>query len=118
MIVGVVTGAVCGVGSERTELPDPGMVFEVVTTPSYYFLNQFGRFKTIAGRARNYIEITDLSKSTMFVDAGGEGLKHRTAWAGAGDEVLFFDVGPNGTPDGLLTEKREYVFTKWDKVSG
>jgi hypothetical protein len=35
----------------------------------------------------NGIRITEQSRSGMFVDAGGDGLKHRTAWAGAGDGV-------------------------------
>ncbi|PKP69353.1 MAG: hypothetical protein CVT82_11540 [Alphaproteobacteria bacterium HGW-Alphaproteobacteria-4] len=39
----------------------------------------------------NGIRITEQSRSGMFVDAGGDGLKHRTAWAGAGDGVLFYD---------------------------
>jgi len=49
----------------------------------------------------------------VFVD-GGDGLEHRTAWAGAGDGVLFFDVGG----DGEITEQREYVFTEWDPTAG
>jgi hypothetical protein len=40
------------------------------------------------------IQITDACKSTQFVDAGGDGLLHRTAWAATGNGVLFFD------PDG------------------
>ena len=40
----------------------------------------------------NGVKVDDLSRSTVFVDAGGDGLKHRTAWAGAGDGVLFFDA--------------------------
>lgn len=59
------------------------------------------------------IQITELSKSTMFVDATGDGLLNRTAWAGAGNGVLFYDA--NG--DGLISEKREYVFTEWDPTA-
>ena len=61
----------------------------------------------------NGIQITDLTKSTMFVDATGDGLQNRTAWAGAGDGVLFYD------PDNLgeITEKRQYVFTEWDPTA-
>ncbi|WP_107496286.1 calcium-binding protein [Thalassobius sp. I31.1] len=61
----------------------------------------------------NGVEITELSKSTMFVDATGDGLMNRTAWVGAGDGVLFYD--PDGT--GALTEKRQYVFTEWDPTA-
>ena len=35
-----------------------------------------------------------LTESTQYIDSGNSGLKHKTAWAGAGDGVLFFD------PDG------------------
>jgi hypothetical protein len=59
------------------------------------------------------IEITELSRSNVFTDAGGDGLLHRTAWVGAGNGVLFFDV--NG--DNRITEKREYVFTEWDPTA-
>ena len=44
---------------------------------------------------------------------GGNGLQHRTAWAGAGDGVLFYD------PDGrnAITEARQYVFTEWNPTA-
>ncbi|MGR3342899.1 MAG: hypothetical protein ACU0DI_06695 [Paracoccaceae bacterium] len=35
---------------------------------------------------------------------------HRTAWAAAGNGVLFYD--PDNT--GAITEKRQYVFTEWE----
>jgi hypothetical protein len=38
-----------------------------------------------------------------------EGLKHRTAWAGAGDGVLFYDTDG----DNAISDIREYVFTEW-----
>ncbi|WP_436397730.1 DUF4214 domain-containing protein [Roseobacter sp. S98] len=59
------------------------------------------------------VAITELSKSTVFMDAGGDGLLHRTAWAGAGDAVLFVDDDGDGT----ISEKREYVFTEWDPTA-
>ena len=61
----------------------------------------------------NGIEIAEFDKSTIFMD-GGEGLLHRTAWAGAGDGVLFYDAGN----DGKITEKREFVFTDWSPTAG
>ncbi|WP_299919398.1 DUF4214 domain-containing protein [uncultured Roseobacter sp.] len=61
----------------------------------------------------NGISITELSKSTVFMDAGGDGLLHRTAWAGAGDAVLFID----DDGDGAISEKKEYVFTEWDPTA-
>lgn len=61
----------------------------------------------------NGIQITEVTRSHIFMDAGGDGLLHRTAWAAAGNGVLFFD------PDGrnAITEKRQYVFTEWDPTA-
>jgi hypothetical protein len=59
------------------------------------------------------IRITELSRSTMFVDATGDGLLNRTAWAAAGNGVLFYD--PDDT--GVITEKRQYMFTEWDPTA-
>jgi hypothetical protein len=56
----------------------------------------------------NGIEVSDLGRSTRFM-TGEDGLQHRSAWAGAGDGVLFFDLGN----DGKITDQREYVFTEW-----
>jgi Ca2+-binding RTX toxin-like protein len=58
------------------------------------------------------IQITELDRSTRFVD-GGKGLLHRTAWAATGNGVLFFD------PDGrnAITEERQYVFTAWNPTA-
>ncbi|WP_208979658.1 DUF4214 domain-containing protein, partial [Pseudovibrio axinellae] len=59
------------------------------------------------------IQVTRLDQSTIFMDAGGDGLEHRTAWAASGDGVLFYD------PDGrdAITEKRQFVFTEWDPTA-
>jgi hypothetical protein len=59
------------------------------------------------------IELTELSKSTVFTDSSNDGLQNRTAWAGVGDGVLFYD--PDNT--GEITEKRQYVFTEWDPTA-
>ncbi|KZK97222.1 Bifunctional hemolysin/adenylate cyclase precursor [Pseudovibrio sp. Ad5] len=61
----------------------------------------------------NGIQVTRLDQSTIFMDAGGDGLEHRTAWAASGDGVLFYD------PDGrdAITEKRQFVFTEWDPTA-
>lgn len=60
------------------------------------------------------VTITELSHSQTYIDAGGDGLQHRTAWAGAGDGVLYIedDDGEAG-----ITDKREYVFTEWDPTA-
>jgi len=61
----------------------------------------------------NGLQITELSQSTHFVDATGDGLQNRTAWAGAGDAVLFYD--PNNLND--IVETSQYVFTEWDPTA-
>ncbi|MDX8348802.1 calcium-binding protein [Cognatiyoonia sp. IB215446] len=59
------------------------------------------------------VQITELSNSSVYMDATGDGFENRTSWAGAGDAVLFYD------PDNLgeITEKRQYVFTEWDPTA-
>ena len=61
----------------------------------------------------NGIEVSGIDRSTVYMDASGEGLLHRTAWAGQGDGVLYFD--PDGRNE--ITEKRQFVFTEWDPTS-
>jgi hypothetical protein len=43
----------------------------------------------------------------------GSGFKNRTAWAGAGNAVLFFD--PNDT--NAITQANQIVFTDWDPTA-
>ena len=57
----------------------------------------------------NGVQINGLNRSTVFME-GEEGLEHRTAWAGAGDGVLFYDTDG----DDKISDIREYVFTEWD----
>ncbi|WP_422376203.1 DUF4214 domain-containing protein [Roseibium sp.] len=59
------------------------------------------------------LEVTALDRSTVFLDTGGDGFLHRTAWAGEGDGVLYFD--PDGRNE--ITEKRQFVFTEWDPTA-
>ncbi|WP_269586171.1 DUF4214 domain-containing protein [Roseibium sp. Sym1] len=59
------------------------------------------------------LEVTALDRSTVFLDTGGDGFLHRTAWAGEGDGVLYFD--PDGRDE--ITEKRQFVFTEWDPTA-
>jgi len=61
----------------------------------------------------NGVAVTSLEHSSRFVDTGGDGLKHHTAWAGAGDGVLFYDADSDGT----ISQKREYIFTEWDPTA-
>ncbi len=94
---------------------DNGTYTKVVNTPSgpKTVVKEEGRRPILLDLDGDGIEITELSKSTQFIDAGGVGLKHRTAWAGAGDGVLFIDADSDGT----ISQKREYVFTEWDPTA-
>ncbi|ARM10845.1 hypothetical protein Bra5_CH00570 [Rhizobium phaseoli Brasil 5] len=56
------------------------------------------------------MSIEALSNSSKFLDLGGDGYQHRTAWAGAGTGVLVIDA--NG--DGKISQSNEFVFTEWD----
>ena len=49
----------------------------------------------------------------MFFDMAGSGLQHKTAWAGAGSAVLFYD--PNST--GAITQQNQIVLTQWDPTA-
>jgi hypothetical protein len=62
----------------------------------------------------NGLQVTELNNSSVFFDSTDDGLQNRTAWAAAGDGVLFIDV--NG--DGTITEARQFVFTEWDPTAG
>jgi hypothetical protein len=61
----------------------------------------------------NGLSIDPLSSSSKFVEVDGDGLQHRTAWAGDGNGVLVLDL--NG--DGKITEEREFAFTQWDATA-
>lgn len=65
------------------------------------------------------VELTELQNSTVFVDSSNDGLQNRTAWAAAGNGVLFFHDADELSPGqkGELTEKRQYVFTEWDPTA-
>jgi trimeric autotransporter adhesin len=59
------------------------------------------------------IRITARDQSNIFFDMAGDGYKHRTAWASAGDGVLVIDANN----DGLISERNEVVFTDWDPTA-
>ncbi|WP_162247932.1 cadherin domain-containing protein [Devosia sp. Root413D1] len=59
------------------------------------------------------IEIDQLTASNFFYDVAGDGLQHRTAWAGAGDGVLVRDSGN----DGVINLRNEIDFTQWDPTA-
>ncbi|MBG6163791.1 hypothetical protein IWQ54_003462 [Labrenzia sp. EL_195] len=59
------------------------------------------------------LEVTALDRSTVFLDSEGDGFLRRTAWAGEGDGILYFD--PDGRNE--ITEKRQFVFTEWDPTA-
>ncbi|WP_305985670.1 DUF4214 domain-containing protein, partial [Roseibium sp. MMSF_3544] len=59
------------------------------------------------------LEVTALDRSSVFLDTEGDGFLRRTAWAGEGDGILYFD--PDGRDE--ITEKRQFVFTEWDPTA-
>lgn len=99
------TGATGGVGPAGGPIP--------VTKPLVVSQASRNGFPILLDLNGNGIEIATLDRSSSFVDSNGDGLQHRTAWAGSGDGVLFYDAGM----DGLIREKREYVFTEWDPTA-
>ena len=58
----------------------------------------------------NGIAVTQLTSSNTFEAINQDGYQHRTAWAGAGDAVLFVD--PNGLD--TIRDANQYIFTDWD----
>ncbi len=56
------------------------------------------------------VKITPLTSSNVFYDMTGDGYQNRTAWAGAGNAVLFLD--PNNT--NAITQANQIIFTDWD----
>jgi len=64
----------------------------------------------LVGMTDTGISITQLSSSNTFFDTTGDGQQNLTAWAGAGNGVLFFD--PTG--QGQLTQLNQIDFTDWD----
>jgi hypothetical protein len=64
----------------------------------------------LVGLHDNGIKITPLSSSNTFFNMTGNGRQNLTAWAAAGNGVLFFD--PTG--QGQLTQEKQIEFTDWD----
>ncbi|QRY70596.1 hypothetical protein JVX98_31665 (plasmid) [Ensifer sp. PDNC004] len=58
----------------------------------------------------NGFSVTGRHDSNLFLDIGGDGYKHRSAWVGAGDGVLMVDADG----DGKISNRKEIVFTDWD----
>lgn len=55
------------------------------------------------------IETTDLDESEAMFDFDNDGFREKTAWVGADDGLLVFDVGG----DGQVTEAKEIAFAHW-----
>jgi len=56
------------------------------------------------------IKITPLSSSNNFYTIASDSYEHRTAWAAAGNAVLFFDPSNSNK----ITQQNQIVFTDWD----
>ncbi|HEY7299466.1 MAG TPA: hypothetical protein VH684_16290 [Xanthobacteraceae bacterium] len=61
----------------------------------------------------NGINIKQLTSSNEFFDTAADGQQNLTAWAGAGNGVLFYD--PTGA--GQLTQADQMIFTDWDPTA-
>ena len=59
------------------------------------------------------IKITPLTSSNNFVKLADDGYAHRTAWAGAGNAVLFYDPSNSGQ----ISQANQVVFTAWDPTA-
>ncbi|UIY31389.1 hypothetical protein LZK73_30220 (plasmid) [Neorhizobium galegae] len=59
------------------------------------------------------ISITEKTSSNTYFDMAGDGMQHLTAWAGAGDGVLVYDVDNNS----VIDRQNEVVFTEWDPTA-
>jgi trimeric autotransporter adhesin len=86
--------------------PEP----EPFPIPYYYYPPIVLDVAGVLGVPDGGIKITPLSSSDTFFDMAGSGHQNLTAWAGAGNGVLFFD--PTG--HGQLTQEKQIVFSAWD----
>ena len=87
--------------------------FERAPTLTVSHASRLGIIPILLDLNGNGVEVRELDQSSSYLDTSGDGLMHRSAWAGEGDGVLFYDVGN----DGLIKEAREYVFTEWDPTA-
>lgn len=69
-----------------------------------------GRNPVLLDLDGNGLNLTELGDSTYYFNLGNDSFKHRTAWAGKGDGVLFVDADG----DGKISARKEVVFTDWD----
>ena len=95
---------------ERIERERINETYPTVTHPDGSLSSPFPIILDLTGDG---ISITELRRSDTFIDATGDGLLNRTAWADVGNAILFYD------PDNLndIVEKRQYVFTEWDPTA-
>ena len=102
-------------------IPDSMFSVQQPSVPTWY--SDYSQFYSDTGGASfsgdnpvvldltgNGINITQQTSSNTFFDMTGSGRQSLTAWAGAGNGVLFFD--PTG--NGQLTQANQIVFTDWD----
>ena len=102
------------------EGPAQSAPVDMPTQPTFNFNGSFdfggggdfggGNFPVVLDLTGQGINITQQTSSNTFFDMTGSGQQNLTAWAGAGNGVLFFD--PTG--NGQLTQADQIVFTDWD----
>ena len=98
--------------------PPPPPAVSVATVPDGFQSYLGNYFSTsyqpvVLDLAGKGIKITPLTSSNSFYNLSNDGYQHRTAWAGAGNAVLFID--PNNT--GKITEANQVIFTDWDPTA-
>jgi len=72
-----------------------------------------GRLVELWGVGRDLTAAHHRARSNTVTAATGSGLSNRTAWAGAGTAVLFFD--PNSL--NKIIDRNQYIFTQWDPTA-
>ena len=82
-------------------------------TGGYVGGGDFGYGPVVLDLAGRGVNIAKLTSSNTFEDVTGDGYKNRTAWAGAGNAVLFVDPTNSNT----ITQANQIDFTDWDPTA-
>ncbi|MDR6586884.1 calcium-binding protein [Agrobacterium tumefaciens] len=61
----------------------------------------------------NGLNITSVGSSNTYLNMEGDGLQHKTAWAGSGNGVLVLDQQGSGD----VNSPESFIFTSWDPTA-
>jgi len=61
----------------------------------------------------NGLNITSVGSSNTYLNMEGDGLQHKTAWAGSGNGVLVLDQQGSGD----VNSPEAFIFTSWDPTA-